>query len=273
MVKPGIQVITPNPKTSGGARWAYLAAWGYAQQAPGGTQATAKDFVTRLYKNVPVLDSGARGSTTTFVERGVGDVLLSWENEAYLAVNQFGKDKFEIVYPSMSILGEPPVALVDKVVDRHGTREVALEYLNIFTPMTGSEIAAKHYFRPRLASADEVWTGVSEAETLYGAGVFGGWQKAQADPFCRWRRLRSDLSAGIVELAADAMNPMARREQHRTDGRMIKRTAGIAGLRPDDGLYAHLPGLIALIPLSTLFLKTAGMGWARFLARRRCRRG
>ena len=114
VVKPGVQVITPNPKTSGGARWAYLAAWGYALQAPGGSEAAAKEFITKLYKNVPVLDSGARGSTTTFVERGVGDVLLSWENEAYLALAQFGKDKFEIVYPSTSILAEPPVALVDK---------------------------------------------------------------------------------------------------------------------------------------------------------------
>src|ERR1700728_1506600 len=147
VVRPGIQVITPNPKTSGGARWAYLAAWGYALQAPGGSDATAKDFVTKLYKNVPVLDSGARGSTTTFVERGVGDVLLSWENEAYLAINQFGKDKFEIVYPSTSILAEPPVALVDKIVDRHGTRAVAQAYLKYLYSEEGQQIAAKHYFR------------------------------------------------------------------------------------------------------------------------------
>jgi sulfate/thiosulfate transport system substrate-binding protein len=183
VVKPGIQVITPNPKTSGGARWAYLAAWGYAQQLPGGNQATAKDFVTRLYKNVPVLDSGARGSTTTFVERGVGDVLLSWENEAYLAVNQFGKDKFEIVYPSTSILAEPPVALVDKVVDRRGTREVALEYLKYLYTDEGQQIAAKHYFRPRLASAEKFGPAFPKLKLLTVQDAFGGWQKAQAIHF------------------------------------------------------------------------------------------
>jgi sulfate/thiosulfate-binding protein len=183
VVKPGIQVITPNPKTSGGARWAYLAAWGYAQQAPGGNQATAKDFVTRLYKNVPVLDSGARGATTTFVERGVGDVLLSWENEAYLAVNQFGKDKFEIVYPSTSILAEPPVALVDKVVDRRGTREVALEYLKYLYTDEGQQIAAKHYFRPRMAAAEKFGPAFPKLKLFTVQDAFGGWQKAQATHF------------------------------------------------------------------------------------------
>jgi sulfate/thiosulfate transport system substrate-binding protein len=183
VVKPGIQVITPNPKTSGGARWAYLAAWGYAQQAAGGNQTTAKDFVTRLYKNVPVLDSGARGATTTFVERGVGDVLLSWENEAYLAVNQFGKDKFEIVYPSTSIVAEPPVALVDKVVDRRGTREVALEYLKYLYTDEGQEIAAKHYFRPRLASAAKFGPAFPQLKLFTVQDAFGGWQKAQATHF------------------------------------------------------------------------------------------
>jgi sulfate/thiosulfate-binding protein len=183
VVKPGIQVITPNPKTSGGARWAYLAAWGYAQQAPGGNQAVAKDFVTRLYKNVPVLDSGARGATTTFVERGVGDVLLSWENEAYLAVNQFGKDKFEIVYPSISILAEPPVALVDKVVDRRGTREVASEYLKYLYSDEGQKIAAKHYFRPRMASAEKYGPAFPKVKLFTVQETFGGWQKAQATHF------------------------------------------------------------------------------------------
>src|SRR5579863_6935208 len=129
VIKPGVQVITPNPKTSGGARWAYLAAWGYALRAPGGNEAAAKAFVTALYKNVPVLDSGARGATTTFVERGVGDVLLSWENEAYLAINQFGKDKVQVITPTISILAEPPVAVVDKVTAKHGTAEVAKAYL------------------------------------------------------------------------------------------------------------------------------------------------
>ena len=183
VVKPGIQVITPNPKTSGGARWAYLAAWGYALQAPGGNEAAAKDFVTKLYKNVPVLDSGARGSTTTFVERGVGDVLLSWENEAYLALNQFGKDKFEIVYPSTSILAEPPVALVDKVVDRHGTRAVALEYLKYLYSGEGQRIAAKHYFRPRLASAAKYGPAFPNLKLFTVQEAFGGWQKAQATHF------------------------------------------------------------------------------------------
>jgi len=131
LIRPGIGVITPNPKTSGGARWAYLAAWSYALNSPGGNEAAAKDYVTKLYKNVPVLDSGARGSTTTFVEREIGDVLLSWENEAYLAQQQFGKGKFEIVYPSSSMLAEPPVALVDQNVDRHGTRAVAQAYLAV----------------------------------------------------------------------------------------------------------------------------------------------
>jgi sulfate/thiosulfate-binding protein len=183
IVKPGIQVITPNPKTSGGARWAYLAAWGYALQAPGGSEATAKDFVTKLYKNVPVLDSGARGSTTTFVEREVGDVLLAWENEAYLAVNQFGKDKFEIVYPSTSILAEPPVALVDKVVDRRGTRAVAEEYLKYLYSEQGQDIAAKHYFRPRLASAEKYGPGFPKLKLFTVQGVFGGWQKAEETHF------------------------------------------------------------------------------------------
>jgi sulfate/thiosulfate-binding protein len=183
VVKPGIQVITPNPKTSGGARWAYLAGWGYALKASGGNQAAAKDFVTKLYKNVPVLDSGARGSTTTFVQRGVGDVLLAWENEAYLAVDQFGKDKFEIVYPSTSILAEPPVALVDKVVDRHGTRAVALEYLNYLYTNEGQKIAAKHYFRPRLASAEKYGPAFPKLKLFTVQDTFGGWQRAQATHF------------------------------------------------------------------------------------------
>lgn len=184
LVKPGVSVITPNPKTSGGARWAYLAAWGYALQAPGGSEAKAKDFVTRLYKNVPVLDSGARGSTTTFVEREIGDVLLAWENEAYLAVNQFGKDKFEIVYPSTSILAEPPVALVDQVVDRHGTRAVAQAYLEYLYSEEGQDIAAKHYFRPRLASAAAKYEpNFPKIKMFTVDAVFGGWQKAQQTHF------------------------------------------------------------------------------------------
>ncbi len=183
VIKPGVAVIAPNPKTSGGARWAYLAAWGYALQAPGGNREKAKAFVTALYKNVPVLDSGARGSTTTFAERGIGDVLLSWENEAYLAVNQFGAGKFEIVYPSTSILAEPPVALVDRNVDRHGTRSVAQAYLEYLYSKEGQEIAAKHYFRPRLAAAAKQGQDFPPIKLFTVEEVFGGWQKAQEPHF------------------------------------------------------------------------------------------
>src|SRR5437868_1170530 len=148
LVRPGVQVVTPNPKTSGGARWNYLAAWGYALRQPGGNDATARDFVGRLLKNVPVLDSGARGATTTFVERGLGDVLIAWENEAILAIKELGPDKFDIVAPSISILAEPPVAVVDKVVDKKGTRKVAEAYLQFLYTDEGQEIAAKNYYRP-----------------------------------------------------------------------------------------------------------------------------
>jgi sulfate/thiosulfate transport system substrate-binding protein len=180
LAKPGVSVITPNPKTSGGARWAYLAAWGSALEAPGGSQDKAREFITRLYKNVPVLDSGARGSTTTFVQRGIGDVLLSWENEAYLARSQLGKDQFEVVYPSTCILAEPPVALVDKVVAKHGTGKVAQAYLEyLYTPQA-QEIAAKHFFRPRLASVASKYESTFPKIKLFTVdGVFGGWQKAQ----------------------------------------------------------------------------------------------
>src|ERR1022692_787756 len=152
LVKPGISVITPNPKTSGGARWNYLAAWAYALKQPGGNEAKAQDFVKRLYKNVPVLDSGARGSTTTFVQREMGDVLIAWENEAFLSIKEVGADKVQIVAPSQSILAEPPVAIVDKVVDKKGTRNVAQAYLEYLYSPEGQEIAAKNYYRPRLDS-------------------------------------------------------------------------------------------------------------------------
>jgi sulfate/thiosulfate-binding protein len=184
LVKPGISVVTPNPKTSGGARWAYLAAWGYALRAPAGNEDQAKQFVAQLYKNVPVLDSGARGSTTTFVERGIGDVLVCWENEAYLAVNHFGKDKFQIVYPSTSILAEPPVAIVDKVVDRRGTRAGAQADLEYLYSAEGQEIAAKHYFRPRLAAAAAKYDpDVPRLKLFTIDEVFGGWQAAQKKHF------------------------------------------------------------------------------------------
>ncbi|HVN90056.1 MAG TPA: sulfate ABC transporter substrate-binding protein [Candidatus Binataceae bacterium] len=180
LVREGVNVVTPNPKTSGGARWAYLAAWGYALQASGGDQAKAKDFVTKLYKNVPVLDTGARGATTTFAERGIGDVLLSWENEAYLAVNQF-KDKFQIVYPSTSILAEPPVALVDKNADRHKTRAVSEEYLKYLYSPEGQALAAKHHFRPRTPQSGAASFPAIKLFTI--DDVFGGWTKAQQTHF------------------------------------------------------------------------------------------
>jgi len=184
LVKPDIKVITPNPKTSGGARWNYLAAWGYALRQPGGNEAKAKEFVAALYHNVPVLDTGARGSTTTFVQRGIGDVLIAWENEAYLAINELGPDKVEVVDPSVSILAEPPVALVDKVVDQHGTRQVAQAYLDYLYTPEGQEIVAKNYYRPRLAAVAERYAGKFPKIPLFTVDeVFGGWQKAQATHF------------------------------------------------------------------------------------------
>ena len=181
LVKPGIGVITPNPKSSGGARWNYLAAWGYAIKQ-GNDEAKARAFVTALYKNVPVLDSGARGATTTFVERGIGDVLLAWENEALLAVDKLGKDKVELVVPSISILAEPPVAVVDSVVDKRGTREVATAYLQFLYSPEGQKIAATNYYRPRDASA--ATAGVFPAIKLFTIDeVFGGWAKAQPTHF------------------------------------------------------------------------------------------
>ncbi|MGC9953354.1 MAG: sulfate ABC transporter substrate-binding protein [Rhizomicrobium sp.] len=180
LVKPGIQVITPNPKTSGGARWAYLAAWAYALRAPGGNADKAKAFVAALYKHVPVLDTGARGSTTTFVQRGIGDVQLTWENEAYLALKESGGDKFQIVYPSNSILAEPPVALVDKNVDRHGTRKVAEAYLQFLYSKEAQEIEAKDFYRPRDPAILAAHAANFPKIPLYTIDdVFGGWQNAQ----------------------------------------------------------------------------------------------
>ena len=184
LVKPGVSVITPNPKTSGGARWNYLAAWAYSLKKYGNDEGKARDFVTKLYKNVPVLDSGARGSTTTFVKRGIGDVFLSWENEAFLAVNELGKDKFEIIVPSLSILAEPPVTIVDTVVDRRGTRKVAQAYLEYLYTPEGQELAAKHYYRPRLESVAARYAKRFPKVTLFTIDeVFGGWRKAQKKHF------------------------------------------------------------------------------------------
>ena len=184
LVRPGVSVITPNPKTSGGARWNYLAAWGYALRQPGGTDQRAREFVTRLFRNVPVLDSGARGATNTFVQRGLGDVLLSWENEACLVVNELGRDRFEIVTPSVSILAEPPVAVVDHVVDRKGTRAVAQAYLEYLYTAEGQEIAARHYYRPRLAAVAAKYAARFGKAPLFTIDeVFGGWTKAQKAHF------------------------------------------------------------------------------------------
>jgi sulfate transport system substrate-binding protein len=184
LAKPGISVITPNPKTSGGARWNYLAAWAYALKQPGGTDAKAREFVTQVFKNVPVLDSGARGSTTTFVQRGIGDVLLAWENEAFLSIKELGPDKVEIVLPSLSILAEPPVAVVDKVVDKKGTRALAQAYLDYLYTPEGQEIAARNYYRPRLEAVVKKYASTFPKVNLITIDdVFGGWQKAQKTHF------------------------------------------------------------------------------------------
>ena len=183
LVKPGISVITPNPKTSGGARWNYLAAWEYAKRRGGGNEAAARDFVTQLFKNVPVLDSGARGSTTTFIERGIGDVLLTWENEAFLALDQ-SNDSVEIVAPSMSILAEPSVAVVDRVVDRRNTRAAAEAYLQFLYTPEGQEIAAKNHYRPRDATVLAKHAGTFAKLTLFTIDeAFGGWNSAQTTHF------------------------------------------------------------------------------------------
>jgi sulfate/thiosulfate-binding protein len=184
LAKPGVEVITPNPKTSGGARWNYLAAWAYALRQPGGSEASARDFVSKIYKNAKVLDSSARGSTTTFVERGIGDVLIAWENEAFLAIKELGADKLEIVTPSISILAEPPVSVVDKVVDKRGTREVATAYLQYWYTPEGQEIAARNYYRPRDAAiAQKHASQFAEVNLFTIDDVFGGWDKAQTTHF------------------------------------------------------------------------------------------
>jgi len=184
LVEPGVQVITPNPKTSGGARWNYLAAYEFARAKNGGDAGKAKDFVSALFKNVPVLDSGARGSTTTFVQRKIGDVLIAWENEAFLALKEFGADNFEIVVPSVSILAEPPVTVVDKVVDKRGTREVAEAYLKYLYSDEGQEIAGKHFYRPSNQKIAAKFAKQFPKVQLFTIDdKFGGWAKAQQDHF------------------------------------------------------------------------------------------
>ena len=183
LIKPGIQVITPNPKTSGGARWNYLAAWAWALKQPGGNDATAKEFVRKLYKNVPVLDTGARGSTTTFAQRGLGDVLIAWENEALLAVKELGADKLQLVVPTVSVLAEPPVAVVDKVVLRRGTREVAQAYLQYLYSKEGQEIIARNYYRPRDPEIAAKYAAQYPKLNLVTVAEFGGWSKVQTQHF------------------------------------------------------------------------------------------
>jgi sulfate/thiosulfate transport system substrate-binding protein len=183
LVKPGVAVITPNPRTSGGARWNYLAAWAWALHQPGGNDATAKAYMAKLFKNVPVLDTGARGATTTFVQRGIGDVLLAWENEALLAIKELGPDKVEIVVPSISILAEPSVTVVDKVVLRRGTREIATEYLNYLYSKEGQEIIAKNYYRPRDPEIAAKYQNQYPKLNLVTIKDFGGWQNATKTHF------------------------------------------------------------------------------------------
>jgi sulfate transport system substrate-binding protein len=184
LARPGVTVITPNPKTSGGARWNYLAAWAWALKQPGGSDATAKEFVSKLYQNVPVLDAGARGSTTTFVERGIGDVLIAWENEALLAIKELGPGKFEMVAPSLSILAEPPVAVVDKVAGKHGTKAVAQAYLEYLYTDAGQEIVAKNFYRPRNAAVAAKYVSQFPKVNLVTVNdVFGGWKKAHQTHF------------------------------------------------------------------------------------------
>ena len=184
LVKPGVTVITPNPKTSGGARWNYLAAWGFALKEYGNDDAKARDFVGRLYKNVLVLDTGARGSTVTFVERGIGDVFIAWENEALLVTQHLAKDRFDIVTPSVSILAEPPVAIVDRVVDKRGSRNLAQAYVQFLYGETGQEIAAKHYYRPRLPAVAAKYAPQFQQVSLFTIeDVFGGWPTAQKTHF------------------------------------------------------------------------------------------
>ena len=184
LIKPGVSVITANPKTSGGARWGYLAAYGFALKQPGGTDAKAREFIGKVFANVPVLDSGARGSTVTFAERGIGDVLLAWENEAWLSLKEFGEDKFDIVYPPLSILAEPPVSIVDKVVDKKGTRDVAQAYLEYLYSPEGQEIAARNFYRPIDAATQAKYSKNFPKLNLFTIDeVFGGWTKAQKTHF------------------------------------------------------------------------------------------
>ncbi len=247
LTKAGVSVITPNPKTSGGARWNYLAAWGYALKHNGGDQAKARDFVARIYKNVPVLDSGARGSTTTFVERGLGDVLIAWENEALVALKEFGNDKFEVVYPSVSILAEPPVALVDKVAQRHGTTAVAEAYLKypLLRAGTGGH-RAKFLSSAPQAGRGQVSQTVSRDPDVHGGRHFRRMAHGAKDPLRRRRSVRSDLSAGKMT--------------------SLKQRSILPGFGLTMGYTLIYLAAIVLLPLSTIFFKTATLSMREFLS-------
>ena len=252
LVKPGISVITPNPKTSGGARWNYLAAWAYALKQPGGTEQTAQDFVKRLYKNVPVLDSGARGSTTTFVQREIGDVLIAWENEAFLSIKELGPEKVEIVVPSQSILAEPPVSIVDKVVDKKGTRTVAEAYLEYLYTPEGQEIAAKNYYRPRLDSVAKKYASTfPEDKAGHDRRSFRRLAKGAENAFCRWRSVRPDLSAQPITMAFT-----------------FKKRSNLPGFGLALGYTVLYLSLIVLIPLAATFLKASSLELGAVLAHR-----
>lgn len=183
LVKPGMRLLAPNPKTGGGSRWIYLAAWGYALQQPGGDDTKAREFVTAFYRNMLILDSGARGSTTNFIQRRQGDVLVTWENEAKLALDEAGKDNYEVVVPSMSILAEPPVAVVEKVAEKHGTQKVAEAFLRFLYTLEGQELVAKYHYRPRLAEVAARHEAEMPKLKLFDISLFGGWDKAQATHF------------------------------------------------------------------------------------------
>ena len=183
LVKPGVEVVTPNPKTSGGARWNYMAAWGWATRQPGGSDATAEDYLRQLFQHVPVLDTGARGATNSFVQRGLGDVLLAWESEALLARDELGPDKFDVVYPPVSILAEPPVAVVDSVVDKKGTRAVAQAYLEYLYTADGQELVAKHHYRPRDPAVMQKHAAAFPALNTFDIASLGGWSAVQAKQF------------------------------------------------------------------------------------------
>ena len=257
LTRPDVQVITANPKTSGGARWNYLAAWGYALQKNNGSEAAARDFITKLYKNVPVLDAGARGSTTTFVERGIGDVLIAWENEALLSVKQLGPDKFDIVIPSVSILAEPPVAVNEAVAQKHGTTKVARGVPGV--PLHGRRAGARGealFPSDGPTVAREVRRNVPQGAAVHDRRGVRRLEQGAEDAFLGWRRLRPDLFDG------HEMTPAVPR---RVAPSMPRVRSVLPGVRLTLGFTLGYLLLLVIIPLSTLFVRTARLGWSGFL--------